>query len=102
VKPPCVRKRSSLFLAAYGAAAGNLALAVLATGGVYLGGGIAPKLLASLPASDFMAAFSDKGRFSELLADIPVKVITEPRTALFGAASQALEGLSESPRDGSR
>lgn len=87
---PICRRALELFLAAYGAAAGNLALTALATGGVYLGGGIAPKLLAALPASGFMAAFTDKGRFADLLANIPVAVITEPRTALFGAAAQAL------------
>ncbi len=79
-----------MFLSVYGAAAGNLALMALATGGLYIGGGIAPKLVDALPTSGFMAAFTDKGRFSGLLAQIPVQVILEPRTALYGAAARAL------------
>lgn len=80
-----------MFLSAYGAAAGNLALTALATGGVWLGGGIAPKLVVALPRSGFMGAFTDKGRFGPLLRDIPVRVILEPRCALWGAAVRALE-----------
>lgn len=80
----------ALFLSAYGAAAGNLALTSLASGGFYIGGGIAPKLLNSLKNSGFMAAFSDKGRFSDMLGKMPVRVILEPRTALHGAAVAAL------------
>lgn len=79
-----------MFLSAYGAAAGNLALTALATGGVWLGGGIAPKLITALPRSGFMGAFTDKGRFGPLLRDIPVQVILEPRCALRGAAARAL------------
>ncbi len=85
----CV-KALDLFLSAYGAAAGNLALLALATGGVYLGGGIAPRLIEAFPASGFMAAFAEKGRFAGLLADVPVHLVLEPKTALFGAANQAL------------
>lgn len=83
-------KALELFLSAYGAAAGNLALMALATGGLYVGGGIAPKLVDGLPKSGFMAAFTDKGRFFGLLSRIPVRVILEPRTALHGAAARAL------------
>lgn len=83
-------KALDLFLSAYGAAAGNLALMGMATGGLYVGGGIAPKLVNALPNSGFMAAFTDKGRFAGLLHQIPVRVILEPRTALYGAAAQAL------------
>lgn len=83
-------KALELFLSVYGAAAGNLALMALATGGLYIGGGIAPKLVDALPTSGFMAAFTDKGRFSGLLAQIPVQVILEPRTALYGAAARAM------------
>ncbi|BAP89021.1 glucose 6-kinase [Burkholderiales bacterium GJ-E10] len=86
----CIRA-VELFLSAYGAAAGNLALTALATGGVYLGGGIAPKLVASLPTSGFLQSFAAKGRYSDLLADIPVNVVLEPKTALLGAAKVALE-----------
>ncbi len=79
-----------LFLSAYGAAAGNLALMALATGGLYVGGGIAPRLIDALPASGFMSAFVDKGRFTGLLAEVPVHVVLEPKTALRGAARRIL------------
>lgn len=85
-------KALDLFLSAYGAAAGNLALMALATGGLYLGGGIAPRLIEAFPASGFMAAFTEKGRFAGLLAQIPVHIVLEPKTALRGAASHALRG----------
>lgn len=88
----CV-KALELFLSAYGAAAGNLALLALATGGVYVGGGIAPRLIEVLPTSGFMPAFIDKGRFADLLTDVPVHIVMEPRTALRGAASRALQAL---------
>lgn len=83
-----------MFLSAYGAAAGNLALTALATGGLYIGGGIAPKLREAFPASGFMAAFTDKGRFAELLASVPVHIILEPETALRGAGSLASSGCA--------
>ncbi len=79
-----------LFLSAYGAVAGNLALTAFSTDGLYIGGGIAPKLLDRFPHSGFMSAFTGKGRFAELLAEIPVYIILEPMTALRGAGSQAL------------
>ncbi len=81
----CVRAME-IFLAAYGAEAGNLALKAFATGGVYIGGGIAPKILPLFQQPNFMTAFLNKGRFAELLAKVPVKVILEPKTALHGAA----------------
>lgn len=74
-----------VFVAAYGAEAGNLALKSLATGGIYIGGGIAPKIMPAMQAGSFLSAFVKKGRFSSLLSDIPVHMIMEPRTALFGA-----------------
>jgi len=75
-----------LFLEAYGAVAGNLALACLARGGVYLGGGIAPRLIPRMADGTFMRGFTGKGRFTDLLSRIPVKVIENPLTALLGAA----------------
>jgi glucokinase len=81
-----------LFVSVYGAQAGNLALAVGATGGVYLGGGIAPKVLPFLRHGGFMAAFLDKGRFASLLARIPVRVILDDKAALLGAARHAVSG----------
>ncbi|MEA2693939.1 MAG: glucokinase [Acidobacteriota bacterium] len=83
-----------LFTAAYGAAAGNLALAGTATGGVYLGGGIAPKILAKLQEGTFLAAFNDKGRFREYLEAIPVRVVLNDRAALLGAANVAARLLT--------
>ncbi len=78
-----------LFVSIYGAEAGNLALKLKALGGVYVGGGIAPKILPKLRDGAFRAAFVDKGRFGDLLAGIPVRVVLEPRTGLFGAARYA-------------
>jgi glucokinase len=81
----------SLFVACYGAEAGNLAMKLLATGGIYLGGGIAPRIIPRLQQPDFMNAFTSKGRLSPLLHQIPVRVIHNPDTALLGAARYALE-----------
>ena len=78
-----------MFASAYGAEAGNLALKVLAVGGMYLGGGIAPKLLKKMKDGTFMKAFADKGRLSDLLIHTPVRIILEPRCALMGAAAYA-------------
>jgi glucokinase len=78
-----------LFAAAYGAETGNIALKVLATGGMYLGGGIAPKILKTLQNGAFTQAFLDKGRLSPLLQSIPVRVILDDSCALLGAAAYA-------------
>jgi glucokinase len=78
-----------LFISILGAEAGNLALKVLATGGVYLGGGIPPRILPALADGSFLEAFRRKGRLAELLARVPVQVITS-RVALIGAASYGL------------
>jgi glucokinase len=82
-------KTLDIVVGAYGAEAGNLALKVLATGGVYVGGGIAPKILKKLQDGTFMKAFTDKGRLSDLLVQTPVRVILESRAALIGAAAYA-------------
>jgi glucokinase len=82
------------FVAILGSETGNLALKVLATGGVYLGGGIPPRILPALERGGFMQAFQRKGRLSELLASVPVHVIVSP-VALLGAASYALEMASQ-------
>ena len=81
----CV-KTLGLFVSLYGAEAGNLALKALATGGVYVGGGIAPKILDRLMDGTFMTAFTDKGRLSPLVSDMTVRVVLNPQTALRGAA----------------
>lgn len=89
----CGRARLALekFVEIYGAEAGNLALKVLAIGGVYVGGGIAPRILPFLEDGRFLAAFTRKGRLTPVLEQIPVHVILDPRTALWGAAVYALE-----------
>ncbi len=78
-----------MFASAYGAECGNMALKLLAFGGVYLGGGIPPKILKTLQSGVFRAAFLDKGRLSPLLHRVPVRVILEERCALIGAAAYA-------------
>jgi len=78
-----------LFTSIYGATAGNLALTLMATGGIYIGGGIAPKVLPKLMDGTFLNAYLDKGRFRKVLEDIPVKVILNPHTGLLGAARVA-------------
>jgi glucokinase len=83
--PVCVRALE-LMVSIYGAQAGNVALTLLATGGVYLGGGFPPRILPKLRDGTFMQAFLDKGRFRGLLEQIPVRVILNDRTALIGAA----------------
>lgn len=83
--PICVEVME-LFARLYGREAGNLALKLLAMGGVYLGGGVAPKNLDLLRAGGFIAAFLDKGRMATVMEKVPVRVILEQRTPLFGAA----------------
>ncbi len=78
-----------IFISLYGAEAGNLALRVLATGGIYLGGGIAPKILPKLKEEIFLNSFTAKGRMRELLEKIPVRVILNENAALIGAAHYA-------------
>lgn len=78
-----------IFVSIYGAEAGNLALKVVATGGAFVGGGIAPKILPKLTDGTFLRAFSAKGRFRELLSHVPLRVITNDKTALFGAGRVA-------------
>jgi glucokinase len=82
-------KALDLFVAAYGDEAGNLALKLMARGGVYLGGGIAPRIVDRLRGPAFMQAFTAKGRLEPLLRSMPVKVIVNDQTALFGAARWA-------------
>ncbi len=78
-----------MFAAAFGAEAGNVGLKVLAAGGMYLGGGIAPKILKTLQGGEFAQAFLDKGRLSPLLEAMPVRVILDDACALLGAAAFA-------------
>ncbi len=92
-KSPLCLHALELFVSLYGAEAGNLALKLLAMGGVYLGGGIAPKIVSKLKEPEFMNAFTAKGRMRPLLQDIPVRVIMNQKTALLGAARHAALGL---------
>jgi glucokinase len=88
-RDPVCESALDLFVSVYGAEAGNLALKALALGGVYVAGGIAPKIRSRLAGGTFMAAFRDKGRLTELLGQVPVHLVLEPRTALLGAAHVA-------------
>jgi glucokinase len=88
-KSELCEKTLDMFVSAYGAEAGNLALKVLSVGGLYVGGGIAPRILEKLKDGTFLKAFTDKGRLSQLLVNMPVRVILESRTALIGAAAYA-------------
>ncbi len=88
--PACVRTLN-LFASIYGSEAGNLALKFLSTHGVYIGGGIAPKIIDVLKAGQFMKSFIAKGRFALMLSKIPVKVVLNDQTALLGAAQYAQE-----------
>lgn len=80
-----------MFVSAYGAEAGNLALRAVATSGLYVGGGIAPKILPALKSGSFMEAFLAKEPLRDLLEQVPVKVILNPETGLIGAAIRARE-----------
>jgi glucokinase len=82
-----------VFIRAYGTAAGNLALTVLATGGVYVTGGIAPRIVKRLASGSFMEAFRAKGRLSDVVERMPVRVITTGDVALYGAAAVAARTL---------
>lgn len=84
-----------LFVRIYGAQAGNLALTCLPRGGIFIGGGIAPKIIKCLQAGGFMDAFLSKGRLSSLLQQIPVKVILEPKVGLWGASLLAMRLANE-------
>lgn len=88
---PYCKEALDMFVSAYGAAAGNLALQVVATGGVYIGGGIAPRNLKAMTGPAFMEAFVAKDPMRALLQNVPVHVILNPQAALLGAAVYANE-----------
>jgi glucokinase len=85
-KSPLAEQALAIFISIYGAEAGNLALKTKATGGVFLAGGIAPKILTKLAGTVFMHSFASKGRMQPLLDTMPVKVVINDSTALLGAA----------------
>jgi glucokinase len=92
--PLCLSAKAvDMFISIYGARAGNVALSFMATGGVYLGGGIAPRMVDKLGAGGFMRSFTGKGRLSPLLARTPVFVILDDQCALRGAAEIASDLL---------
>ena len=84
-------KALKLFVSILGAVAGNLALTGLTIGGLYLGGGIPPKIFLKIDPGEFMQSFISKGRLKHVLEKIPVRVIVNEKAALLGAASYALE-----------
>lgn len=86
---PVCEEALSVFVAVYGAEAGNLALQAMTLGGVYIGGGIGPKIAAALKQGPFLDAYAAKGRMRDLLLSIPVCLITDSRAALWGAAVHA-------------
>jgi glucokinase len=86
---PLSQATMQMFISAYGAEAGNLALKILPYGGLYIAGGIATKNLPLLTDGTFIAAFNHKGRISDLMGKIPVRVILNPQVGLIGAAAQA-------------
>ncbi len=83
---PLAERALDLWVSVYGAEAGNLALKTMATGGIFLGGGISPKILSKLTGPLFMQAFLEKGRLRALLEEMPVQVITNDKAGLLGAA----------------
>ena len=89
-------KTLDTFISILGAEAGNLALKVLATNGVYIGGGIPPRILSALTDGRFMRSFLRKGRMSELVSMMPVKIILTPRAALLGSARYGMD-MASSP-----
>ncbi|HRW58695.1 MAG TPA: glucokinase [Chlamydiales bacterium] len=88
-------KTLDIFMSIYGAEAGNAALKYLAVSGIYLGGGIAPKILSLLKEGIFMRSFIKKGRFASLMKDIPVKIVLNDKAALLGARRYVLEKIKK-------
>lgn len=99
-RDPLARAALDLFVKIYGAQAGNLALAAGATGGVYVAGGIAPRILEPLRDGAFLSAFRGKGRMAELLRRIPLRIVLTPDVGLRGALACAERLLETEPRLG--
>jgi glucokinase len=94
-KAPICEQTLEIFVSLYGAQAGNLGLTMLATGGVYIGGGIAPKILSKLQEPTFFKSFKSKGRMSDLMERMPVSVVLNDNAALLGAAHFAFYEIKE-------
>lgn len=92
---PLCKRTLETFISILGAEAGNLALKVMATGGIYLGGGIPPRILSALKTGGFMQTYQHKGRFGAMVAEMPVYVILNPRAALLGAARGGFLGIQQ-------
>jgi glucokinase len=101
-RDPVCEQTLDLMVSIYGAEAGNLALKYLATGGVYIGGGIAPRILPKLHDGTFLRSFVAKGRFTDVLKRMPVHVILNDQTALLGAAHYARTRGRVAPGPGTR
>jgi glucokinase len=97
-RDPVCREALSLFASIYGSEAGNLAIQYQATGGIYVAGGIAPKILPALRGAGFRKSFRSKPPMEKFLAAIPVKVVLDPRLPLLGAAEQAHRTAIETTR----
>lgn len=93
---PLCDRTLAMFCSIYGAVAGNVALVGGATGGVFLGGGVAPKVRDRLVEGDFLRSFRAKGRFSAYLSRIPVRIVLEPHAGLLGAAKLAADSTGAS------
>jgi len=91
---PIAARTFAIFVDIYGAEAGNMALRLLARGGVYLAGGVAAKNVDRFTDGRFMEAFLRKGRFQNILAAIPVNLITNPKVGLLGAAEMAMRAVA--------
>jgi glucokinase len=92
-RDPLCQETLRLFVEIYGAEAGNLALKSMSLGGVYIGGGIAPKILPFMQSEAFMRGFTAKGRFEPMLKAMEVKISLNPETALLGTAHFAVDRL---------
>jgi len=93
-KAPICKAVLDLFVEILGSEAGNMALKILATGGVYLAGGLPRRILPRFQTSVFLNAFCGKGRFNEILSQIPLHVVLEPEAALLGAAWAGIDALA--------
>lgn len=92
-KAPICERALDIFVSVYGAEAGNLALKLLATGGVFLSGGIAARILPRLQRPEFLRAFVSKGRMQPVLEKVPIRVVSNDQIGVLGAARHAAEQL---------
>lgn len=97
---PVCRRTVETFVSVLGAETGNLALKILAAGGMYLAGGLSPRLLPLIDSPGFRSSYAHKGRFGDMVERFPVHVVLQPDTGLIGAAALALSLLAESPSTG--